>query len=163
MPNDVQLRDVLETDLPIFFEQQLDLEAAQMAALPSRGKDTFMAHWTRIMRDDSILIKTILFNGNVAGNMVCFDQLGEREVGYWLGKEYWGKGIATQALAEFLKHVDTRPLYAHVARHNVASRRVLEKCGFTVTGEDSFFSQALGRNVEEYILTLDVNGSVDSE
>lgn len=163
MPNDVQLRDVLETDLPIFFEQQLDPEAAQMAALPSRGKDTFMAHWTRIMRDDSILIKTIVFNGNVAGNMVCFDQLGEREVGYWLGKEYWGKGIATQALAEFLKHVDTRPLYAHVARHNVASRRVLEKCGFTVTGEDSFFSQALGRNVEEYILTLDVNGSVDSE
>jgi RimJ/RimL family protein N-acetyltransferase len=163
MPNDVQLRDVIETDLPIFFEQQLDPEAAQMAALPSRGKDTFMAHWTRIMGDDSILIKTILFNGNVAGNMVCFDQLGEREVGYWLGKEYWGKGIATQALAEFLTYVDTRPLYAHVARHNVASRRVLEKCGFTVTGEDSFFSQALGRNVEEYILSLDVNGSVDSE
>jgi RimJ/RimL family protein N-acetyltransferase len=163
MPNDVQLREVIESDLPIFFEQQLDPEAAQMAALPSRGQDTFMAHWTRIMADNSILIKTILFHGQVAGNVVCFDQLGEREVGYWLGKEYWGKGIATRALAEFLQYVDTRPLYAHVARHNIASRRVLEKCGFTVTGEDSFFSQALGRNVEEYILTLDANGSMDSE
>lgn len=123
-----------------------------------------MAHWkNKIMADDSVLVKTILFNGSAAGNIVCFEQLGEREVGYWLGKEYWGKGIATQALAEFLKYVDTRPLYAHVAKQNIASRRVLEKCGFTVSGEDSFFSQALGKNVEEYILILDTNGSVNSD
>ncbi|HSK89196.1 MAG TPA: GNAT family N-acetyltransferase [Anaerolineales bacterium] len=163
MENNVRLRDVIETDLPIFFEQQLDPEATAMAALPSRSRETFMAHWTRITVDDSILIRTILFNGSVAGNIVCFDQLGEREVGYWLGKEYWGKGIATRALAEFLKYIDVRPLYAHVARHNVASRRVLEKCGFSISGEDSFFSQALGRNVEEYILTLDANESMNSD
>jgi len=163
MTNDVQLRDVIESDLPIFFEQQSDREAAEMAAFSSRDRDGFMAHWTKIMADASIQIKTILFNGSVAGNIVCFDQLGEREVGYWLGREYWGKGIATQALEEFLKSVDTRPLYAHVAKHNIASRRVLEKCGFTVSGEDSFFSQALGKNIEEYILTLDPNGSVNSD
>jgi RimJ/RimL family protein N-acetyltransferase len=155
MTNHMQLRDVLEADLPIFFEQQMDPEATEMAAFASRNREAFMAHWTRIMADDSIVIKTILFHGSVAGNIVCFDQLGEREVGYWLGKEYWGKGIATQALAEFLKAVDTRPLYAHVAKHNAASRRVLEKCGFTISGEDSFFSQMLGKNVEEYILMLD--------
>jgi len=163
MENNVHIRDVIETDLSIFFEQQLDPEATAMAALPSRSRETFMAHWTRITADDSILIKTILFHGAVAGNIVCFDQLGEREVGYWLGKEYWGKGIATQALGEFLKDIDTRPLYAHVAKHNIASRRVLEKCGFIISGEDSFFSQALGRNVEEYILTLDANGSTNTD
>lgn len=155
MPNDVQLRAVLATDLPIFFEQQLVPEAIQMADFPPRNKAAFMAHWAKIMTDDSVLIQTILFNGDVAGNMVCFEQLGEREVGYWLGKGYWGKGIATQALKEFLKHIGTRPLYAHVAKHNIASRRVLEKCGFTVSGEDSFFSEALGKRVEEYILKRD--------
>jgi RimJ/RimL family protein N-acetyltransferase len=154
MSNHVRLRDVTEADLLIFFAQQLDPEATQMAALPSRSRENFLAHWTRILADNSILIKTILFDGAVAGNIVCFDQLGERDVGYWLGKEYWGKGIATRALAEFLNYIDTRPLYAHVAKHNIASRRVLEKCGFIVSGEDTFFSQAFGRNIEEYILEL---------
>jgi RimJ/RimL family protein N-acetyltransferase len=125
-----------------------------MADFPPRTQDAFMAHWTRIMADDSILIKTILFDGNVAGNIVCFEQLGERETGYWLGKEYWGRGIATRALEQFLKLVDTRPLYARVAKHNVGSRRVLEKCRFIVSGEDSYFSDALGKSVEEYILIL---------
>jgi RimJ/RimL family protein N-acetyltransferase len=154
MTNNVQLRDVMESDLPIFFEQQLDPEATQMAALPSRNRDTFMAHWAKIMADDSIMIQTILFNGDVAGNIVCFEQIGDREVGYWLGKEYWGKGIATRALEEFLKQIETRPLYAHVAKHNIASRRVLEKCGFVVSGEERFLSPILGKDIEEYILIL---------
>ena len=154
MTNDVQLRDVIQSDLPIFFEQQLDPEATQMAAFPSRDKDTFMFHWNKIMADNSILLKTILFRGDVAGNIVCFEQLGEREVGYWLGKEFWGKGIATQALAEFLEIIKTRPLYAHVVKHNIGSRRVLEKCGFVVSGEDKFFSPIVGEDIEEYILML---------
>jgi RimJ/RimL family protein N-acetyltransferase len=106
------------------------------------------------MADDTIAMKTILFHGEVAGNVVCFLQLGEREVGYWLGKEYWGKGIASRALEQFLRAIETRPLYAHVAKHNTASKRVLEKCGFTVVAEDRFFSRVFGKDIEEYILTL---------
>ena len=155
MANSIQLRDVIETDLPIFFEQQLDAEATQMAGFPSRNRDGFMTHWKKIIVDKSVQIKTILFDGEVAGNMVCFEQLGEREVGYWLGKEYWDKGIATGALEEFLKEIKIRPLYAHVAKHNIGSKRVLEKCGFNVTGEDRFFSEILGENIDEYILMLD--------
>jgi len=154
MMNNVQLRDPVETDILIFYEQQLDPEAIEMSAFPSRNKDTFMAHWGKIMVDDSVLIKTVLFNGIVAGNIVCFEQLGEREVGYWLGKEYWGKGIASQALTQFLDFIKTRPLYAHVAKHNIASRRVLEKCGFKVAAEDKFFSKIFGEDIEEYILIL---------
>jgi RimJ/RimL family protein N-acetyltransferase len=159
MPDNIQLRDVIETDLPTFYEQQLDPEATEMADFPARTRDAFMAHWTKIMADPSVQVQTILFNGEVAGNIVCFEQLGEREVGYWLGKEYWGKGIATLALEEFLKAIETRPLYAHVAKHNIGSRRVLEKCGFRVAGEDRFFSTIFGRNIEEYILTLHANAS----
>jgi RimJ/RimL family protein N-acetyltransferase len=156
MTETIKLREVIESDLAIFFEQQLDPEAAQMASFPSRGEASFMTHWkTKVLGDDSVLVKTILFNEEVAGNIVCFEQLGDREVGYWLGKEYWGKGIATQALREFLKHIETRPLYAHVAKHNIGSRRVLEKCGFAISGEERFFSQILGKDIEEYILVLD--------
>jgi RimJ/RimL family protein N-acetyltransferase len=161
MPNDVQLRVVIESDLPIFFQQQIDPDASQMAAFPSRDREAFMAHWHKIMANDSIFMKTILFRGDIAGNIVCFEQLGEREVGYWLGKEYWGNGIATRALEEFLKHIETRPLYAHVAKHNIASRRVLEKCGFTISGEDKSFSQILGKDIEEYILILDASKNFD--
>ena len=81
------------------------------------------------------------------------EQDGEREVGYWVGKEYWGKGIATQALAEFLNQVKTHPLVAHVAKHNVASRRVLEKCGFTFIKEDKYYNVS-GQEIEEVILKL---------
>jgi RimJ/RimL family protein N-acetyltransferase len=163
MNNSVELRDAIETDLPIFYEQQLDPEAVRMAAFPTRGKDAFMAHWSKIIIDHSVLTKTILFQGDVAGNIVCFEQLGEHEVGYWLGKEYWGKGIASTALAQFLEFIETRPLYAHVAKHNIASKRVLEKCGFNVAAEDTFFSKIFGEDIEEYILVLDSPESANTD
>ena len=142
---EILLRDVTESDLPILFEQQLDPDATQMAAFPSRDRDAFMAHWAKIMADESNILKTIMFDGQVAGNIVSWEGSGEWEVGYWIGKEYWGKGIATKALAALLGHVKMRPLFAHVARHNIASRRVLEKCGFMVIGAEP----------EEFILKLD--------
>ena len=135
MTNQILLRDVIEADLPIFYEQQLDPEATQMAAFPAREHEEFMAQWQgNVLGNECVIKKTILFGGQVAGNIVSFEQFGEREVGYWLGKEFWGQGIASQALAKFLDYEKTRPLYAHVAKHNIASRRVLEKCGFVEDG-----------------------------
>jgi RimJ/RimL family protein N-acetyltransferase len=141
------LREVKEDDLPVFFEHQLDPDATRMAAFPPRDRNAFMAHWTRIMADETVIKKTILFDGDVAGNVVSFVRSGEREVGYWIGKNYWGRGVATQALSEFLDHVEARPLYGHVARHNGASIRVLQKCGFRISGEEQ----------EEVILKLEAN------
>ena len=149
LTGDVILRDVSESDLPVFFEQQLDPEATRMAAFPARDRKAFMAHWTRILADETVITKTVLFDGQVAGNVVTFVHSGEREVGYWIGKEYWGKGVATQALSMFLDQIETRPLFAHVARHNIASIRVLQKCGFRISGEET----------EELILKLDANES----
>ena len=156
MENNITLRDVIESDLPILFEQQLDPEATAMAAFPSRDHDAFMAHWKKIMAYENNLIKTILRDSEVAGYILSWEMEGEREVGYWLGKEYWGKGIATQALAEYINVVKIRPLMAHVARHNVGSRRVLEKCGFKVIGEDKYTNPARVE-VEEFVLRLDRN------
>jgi RimJ/RimL family protein N-acetyltransferase len=135
----VTLREVTQEDIPIFFEHQLDAEATRMAAFPSRERDAFMAHWAKIMSKETNptgIVKTILANDTVAGNIVYWEAAGEPNIGYWLGKPHWGKGIASAALAQFLTTIETRPVYAHVARHNFASVRVLEKCGFQPARED---------------------------
>jgi RimJ/RimL family protein N-acetyltransferase len=158
--SDIVLRDVTEGDLTIFFEQQLDPDANRMAAFTAKDPadgDAFTVHWTKILGDDAITIKTMLFEGRVAGHVLSFERFGKPEVSYRLGKRYWGKGIATQALSEFLGHVPLRPLYARAANDNIASIRVLEKCGFTITGEDKGFSNARGVGVEESILILTGN------
>jgi RimJ/RimL family protein N-acetyltransferase len=95
------LRDVSASDLPIFFEQQLDLIANQMSALPARDRDAFMMYWAKIMADDNNILETILYGDQVAGNIVSWEQSGEHEVGYWLGHEFWGKGIAFSRLCSF--------------------------------------------------------------
>lgn len=133
----VLLRNVADGDLPLFFEHQQDPVANRMAGFPPRDRDAFVAHWTKILADETVTKKTILFGGRVAGNVVSFENSGEREVGYWIGSEYWGKGVATEALSQFLGHAEARrPLHAAVAKHNVGSIRVLEKCSFTIVGEE---------------------------
>ena len=153
----VFLRDVIADDLPVFFAHQQDLGASHMAAFTAKNpadKEAFAAHWTKILRDESTTNKTILVDGRVAGHVSSFVQLGKQEVTYWIGREYWGKGVATQALSQLLAQVQTRPIYARAAKDNVASIRVLEKCGFAITGEDKGFANARGQEIEEFILTL---------
>lgn len=152
--NTVRLRDVQESDLTVFFEHQRDAEANEMAAFPPREKDMFFPHWQGILADDSCIKKTVLLDNEVAGNIVCFEHDGRWLIGYWIGKEFWGKGIATRALAAFTAEVKTRPLHAFVAKHNTGSIRVLEKCGFTVSGEDKHAASTGGEVVEEFIYTL---------
>ena len=155
---EVRLREVIHSDLEIFFEQQLDPESNRMAAFTARepgDQGAFTAHWIRIQGNQAILKKTILFNGRVAGYLVAFDLLGEFSVGYWLGKAYWGKGIATRGLALFLAGIPTRPLYARAAKDNAGSLRVLAKCGFKIAGEDRGFAYARGGETEEWILRLE--------
>ena len=144
------LRDVRPSDLPIFFEQQLDPDAVRMAAFFSRDREAFDAHWVKIQANPECLIQTIVHDGEVAGNIGSWESEGHRYVGYWLGRPFWGKGIATRALKELLK-LDSRPLQAHVAKTNLASIRVLEKCGFVVVGEDKLALQPGGEEIEGWI------------
>jgi RimJ/RimL family protein N-acetyltransferase len=143
------LREVVEADLPVFYEHQRDREAAAMAAFPPRERETFMAHWAKTLANDLALTWTVVSDGEVAGNIGCWEDDGRRLVGYWIGREFWGRGLATQALAELLDVVDGRPLHAYVAKSNVASIRVLEKCGFVKVGE-----HAGDDGIEELFLEL---------
>ena len=158
MPNELVLRNVVNDDLPIFFEYQLDQEANSMAAFTAKdptNQEAFMAHWHRILADQTNIIQTIIVNGQVAGSVSSYAEEGKPEVTYWLGKEYWGKGIATRALKEFLAQKNQiRPIYARVAKDNLGSRRVLEKCGFKIIGESKGFANARGQEIEELLLEL---------
>jgi len=155
MPTEIQLRDVTESDLPTMFEHQRDQDANRMAAFPPRDWEAFTAHWAKILKDETLIAKAILCDGNLAGNIGSWIHDGKPLIGYWLGKEYWGKGIATKALAAFLYHAKARPIYAYVAKHNVASIRVLEKCGFTVFGEGRSASSLGGDEVDEWLMIFD--------
>ncbi len=130
----VQLRDVHADDLDAFFEHQTDAEAVAMAAFPPRERETFLTHWARVLEDPRNSTWTVLVAGDVAGYIACFPQDDALHIGYWLGRPFWGRGIATAALAQLLGRVPARPLFARVAEHNVGSRRVLEKCGFEQIG-----------------------------
>lgn len=126
----VELRPVEPGDLPVFFAHQRDTIAAEMAGFPARDHATFTRSWKRMLANDGVATSTILCDGSVAGHIACAIYSGRYEVSYWLGRAFWGRGVATRALASFLARVTVRPVYAHVAKHNIASARVLEKCGF---------------------------------
>jgi RimJ/RimL family protein N-acetyltransferase len=150
----VRLRDVVVADLPFFFEHQQDPLAVRMAAFPPRSQQAFLEHWQRILDNRDVVKKTILHDRRVAGNLVSFEQSGKVLVGYWLGREHWGKGIATAALMQFLRFVTQRPIYAFVAKRNAGSLRVLEKCGFRILGEGIGAPDENGEAVAELALIL---------
>jgi RimJ/RimL family protein N-acetyltransferase len=95
----------------------------------------WLKHHVRTTPETSFAIEV---DGEYVGGIGFDPQQGERrlsaEIGYWLGERYWGIGIATEALRgmteyAFANHNLVR-LYAHVFEWNIASIRVLEKCGY---------------------------------
>ena len=137
----IVLRPVEPGDLPLFFDHQRDPIAVAMVDFKSRDRAEFDQHWAKILADETGLIRTIVVTSDVspeasakehvAGNIVSWNSDGKREIGYWIDRAFWGRGVATGALSAFLRLEQTRPLYAGVAKHNAASLRVLQKCGFT--------------------------------
>lgn len=148
------LRDVTEADLDAFYEQQLDPEATAMALFPARDREAFDAHWRRVLADDSAVKRTIVDGDAVAGNVLAWEQEGRRLVGYWLGREFWGRGLATAALAQLVAELPARPLHAWVATSNVGSIRVLEKCGFVEVDRRAEHDERFGVVVEEILFEL---------
>ena len=150
MTDSLYLRDVAKEDLLAFFAHQQDPVAHQMAGFQPREREAFMVHWTNILANESVFKQTIVFESTVAGNVLCFEASGKRLVGYWVDRAYWGRGIASRALAQFVSQIPTRPLHAYVAKANGGSIRVLEKCGFIKSDEN-----CLGDDkVEEFLYSL---------
>jgi len=151
------LREVQDEDLPMLFEHWADPVAAHMAAFTApdhMDRDAFERRWSRLRADQTVMNRAIVVDDEVAGSIGSWGEPGDREITYWIGRSYWGKGIATCALTAFLAVDTSRPLRARIAYDNVASRRVLEKCGFRVVGTDRGFAEARSGEIEEFVLQL---------
>jgi RimJ/RimL family protein N-acetyltransferase len=149
----VSLRRVEDRDLDVLFEHQADPLAVEMAAFPARDEQQFAEHWTRVRADQANVVRTIVADGSVAGHIGSWQQTGQQLLGYWVGREWWGRGVATRALSLLVDEVSIRPLYAHVAVRNVGSIRVLEKGGFRRDHEQEPADPDDG--IEEHIFVLD--------
>jgi len=154
----ISLSKVRTSDLPVFFENQLDPEANRMAAFGAKDptdRKEFMAHWRKILGDPRNVTSAVLLDGHVVGHIAEFDLFGKPSVAYWYSHDVWGRGVATIALRNFLRLIQVRPIFARVAKDNVASVRVLEKCGFVACGQETGFAQARGAEIEELIFRRD--------
>ena len=152
------LREMLDEDVAVLFELWADPVAMQMAAFTApdhMDRDAFERRWARLRADDSLLTRAVVVDGDVVGTIGSWGDPDEREVTYWIGRAYWGRGIATAALTTYLTVDPCRPLHARIAHDNVGSRRVLEKCGFRVIASDRGFAEARSGEIEELILRLD--------
>ena len=154
---EVLLRNTTESDIEIFFKNQLDEEANYMAAFTPKDptdKEAYVSKWTRLLKDPTINMKTILADGEIAGTVLKFEIDGKAEITYALGKQFWGKGIATKALQAFLPLEEKRPIFGVTAFDNYGSIKILEKCGFERIGTDRGFANARGKEIEEIIFRL---------
>lgn len=152
------LREVIDSDLPVFFQHQQDKDAVHMAAFTSENpsdRAAFDAHWAKIRASDAVINRSVVVDGKLAGHVASFEMFGERNVTYWIGREFWGQGIATAALRALLSVDPTRPLYGRAAKDNHGSVRVLEKCGFVLMGEERGFAPARNAEIAEVVLRLD--------
>lgn len=133
----ITLRPLEEADEAILYEQQADPAFAAMAAFTSRDREAHREHWQRIQANPETVNRAILFDGELCGSLGSWlDEAGRRLIGYGLGRQHWGRGIASAALRQFVNDAVTeRPLYAYVATSNLGSMRVLEKCGFVPAAE----------------------------
>src|SRR5690606_20097504 len=106
------------------------------------------------LSDPTVNNQTIIIDNIIVGSIAKFVMEGNTEITYWVDRKYWGQGIATKALKEFLVSETIRPVFGRVAFDNFGSQKVLEKCGFIKIGMDKGFANARQTEIEEYIYKL---------
>ncbi|NIF06646.1 GNAT family N-acetyltransferase [Chryseobacterium sp. Tr-659] len=154
----ITLRPTTVDDLNSLFEFQLDQEASHLAAFTSQdseNKEAYLAKYTRLLNNPTVNNQTIIIGNEIAGSVAKFMMEGDAEITYWINKDFWGKGVATKALKDFLIIEKTRPIFGRVAFDNFGSQKVLEKCGFVKIGTDRGFANARQAEIEEFIYRLD--------
>jgi RimJ/RimL family protein N-acetyltransferase len=155
---DPKLRKTQYADLDRLFDLQADDEAGYMAAFVSstwKDREAYFAKWEGFLMDDTVNSWTILVDSNIIGSIGTYVMDGETQIGYGIGREYWGQGYASRALTFFLKQVDTRPLHGRAASDNIRSIKMLEKAGFKRMGTERAFALARNEEIEELLFRLD--------
>ncbi|WP_305784222.1 GNAT family N-acetyltransferase [Symbioplanes lichenis] len=154
---DIQLRPVADADLDAIFDFARDPVAVRMAAFTADDPDDraeFDAHWRRIRTDPRIRDRAIVVDGELAGTVASFPVGADTEITYWLGRSFWGRGIATAAVSLFLETLPARPVLARAASDNIGSLRVLHKAGFRKIGTEIAYANQRGEEIEETLLRL---------
>jgi RimJ/RimL family protein N-acetyltransferase len=153
----ITMTKTIPDDLNSFFQFQLNKEANFLAAFTPKDptdKKAYIEKYSRFLTDPTINMQTIKVNEVIVGSIAKFVIEEEAEITYWIDRNFWGQGIATRALSEFLKIEKIRPIYGRVAFDNYGSQKVLEKCGFVKTGTDKGFANARQKEIEEFIYKL---------
>ena len=105
-----------------------------MAMFPSRDRDAFFSHWARTRARADARTMTITYGDAVAGNIGSWEDGEQVFLGYWIGKSYWGRGIATAALSAYVTEHEPR------------------LCGFELVSRTTEFDPAFGVDVEELLM-----------
>jgi [ribosomal protein S5]-alanine N-acetyltransferase len=153
----ISLRPLREDDLPTMFEIQLDDTAQRLAAFTdktARDRDAYLEKFRKILADDAVITKVVEIDGEVVGSVATYSIEGDSEVTYWIRRDWWGRGVATAAVAALLKEVTVRPIRARVAEDNHGSIRVLKRNGFVLIGSEDSFSAARRATITELIFKL---------
>jgi len=154
---DIKLRPTEIADLDTLFQFQLDKEGGYLAAFMPKDptdKTVYINKHTKLLDDPTVNNQTILLDNIIVGSIAKFVMEGDTEITYWIDRKFWGQGIATKALKEFLNIETTRPIYGRVAFDNFGSQKVLEKCGFDKVGSDKGFANTRQMEIEEFIYKL---------
>ncbi|GGD43982.1 GNAT family N-acetyltransferase [Pseudoxanthomonas indica] len=94
--------------------------------------------------------------GGIGARLLGGDHQGSAELGYWLGRRLWGRGLMSRVVADFvpwlMQHHDIHRVQAVVLTQNAASARVLEKAGFAQEGilRQSFLKHGRPHDVRMY-------------
>jgi len=151
---DVVLRELMDFDIPKLAEY------ANNKKVFNNLRDAFPHPYSledaqrfkaMIDRQDQKTIFAIEYRGEYAGNIglhLATDVYRKSaEIGYFIGEPFWNRGITTRAvhlITEWgFNNLDIVRIFTGVFAFNMASQRVLEKCGFT---REAIFSKAIFKN-----------------
>jgi [ribosomal protein S5]-alanine N-acetyltransferase len=127
---------------------------AAFTAKDTFNKSAYVEKYSKFLLDPTIHMYTIRINEIIVGSISKFVMFDESEITYWIDKSFWGKGIATVALREFLKIELSRPIYGRTSFDNFGSQKVLLSNNFEKIGTDKGFANGSGEEIEEFVYML---------
>jgi [ribosomal protein S5]-alanine N-acetyltransferase len=164
------LRPLESFDAPLVYEYMQDKEiAANTLLIPYPYPEGAADNWIRGTRQAMEMEKTFTFgivlrqeNRFVGAVGLSIEEDHRRgELGYWLGKRFWGQGYATEASRRMIQFgfevMNLNRIYATYFAENIPSARVLEKCGMLYEGvlRGHFFKWGYFTDAGLYAITRD--------
>ncbi len=141
------LRPLNDGDVPELAQLAGDWDVARMTArIPYPYSEELAREWVASLGADEF-VRMVTLKGTLIGAVgYVAEAHGSAEIGYWIGKPWWGRGFATEAAGALVRHCFTAGGFktltcCHFA-DNPASARVIQKLGFTAAGECVTWSDA---------------------